>query len=772
MMNAPSRTGPPPSPQRLLPLLVAVVVAAIGLTVLALLPARLVLIPRVIAEESRYCIPVDALAVAQHDFAFGDTHHVLLARLFDGQLKAVWQSNYFTQEVTPSAAVDVNGDGAEELCLFAGDSTAAFAWALGADGGEVVRLGPLRDTSERAGVPWGGGLSIEGVLEREGRRKLLCRLFAGFSRRPRGITLFDAVTREREWTFDMGAFPLRALTADVDGDGASEVVVTTGSPDNGVSRNGTDDSHCYVVVIGAGGAREWQVTMGGAFGQSFAAVLPPYGDASAPRVVATFSSRRARQPEPGRILLLDGRNGRALDHHEFPEGLGMPRLLGEGDAFVVGSDDGYLRVFERGLTRTHQRRVGESVEAWGCVDLDEDGEAEIVASTPGEVLVLEQDLSIRARLPVNARNVPAVVRLASAGVGHARLAVADGRALAVDVAVRPYLRSASSVGPVLGLGLASGLAVPFVLRLRRARRRPSGAAAREFLLDYHQIRHETFERERPFARLRLWAQARAAGHPLPEEMLDSACEEFERIGLPTLMRFAERAAGIQVEGARVRSIRARAREIRTALEQACIAHGDTRAARVGEALAAIDVLAQDCYEAYWEVVMRAPCRANQVTGEAMLAKTLQLEQARILIRYEAEPGGREPILFDRDELRALMGELIQNAARALDGAPDALLDVSIKEHATDPRRIVITVRDNGSGLSPAQREALFTPEALSREGGGFGLYHAREVAHRWLADLTVEEPPDGRGLAIRLVVRACRVLDRVRREPGARGGSA
>ncbi len=376
------------------------------------------------------------------------------------------------------------------------------------------------------------------------------------------------------------------------------------------------------------------------------------------------------------------------------------------------------------------------------------------------MLLLEHDLGVRGRFALREGLRPATVHLASAGVGHVRLAALDGRALMLDVQPRPWLAERSALSTVAAFALIGGIAVPVGRRLRRPRPRPAGAAAREFLLDYHQIRHETFQSERPFARLRLWAQAHAAGHPMSNEALDGACEEFERIGLPTLQRFADRAQAIQVDRARVRRIRVYATAVAAALRQARAATDERRVASVGAALEAVDVLAQECYQVYWEVVMRAPCRANVAAAEALLAKTVLLEQGRILSRYETDPGGREPVLFDMDELRALLSELIENSARALAGAPDATLEVSIREHTGDPRRIVITVSDNGAGLAPGQRERLFTPEAATREGGGFGLYHAREIAHRWLADLSVADPPSGHGLAVRLVVRACRIVDR------------
>ncbi len=759
MSHAPSSTGHPPRPAVLPALVAAAVVAVAGFGVLVMLPPHIALEPRIASENSSFCIPVDALAVAQHDFAIGDDHHVLLVRLLDDQLKAVWQSNDFSSVVRTTRALDVDGDGAEEVCQYSGDSTAAFAWALGADRRERLRIGPLRDTSERPDVPWDGQITLDDAFELRGRRVLVCRLMAGFSRRPRGVTLADGETRARLWTFDMGALPVEARAVDLDGDGTTSVLVTTASPDNGVDRNGSDDGHAYAIALDADGHRRWQVELGGAFSSSHACVLPHPVGHDTPRVVATFSSRHARGPEPGRLVLIDARSGQVVDRHEFPEGLGTPRPLGEGDQFAVGSVDGWLRVFDHGLRRAHERRFGPSVEAWGCTDLDGDGEVEIVASTPTEVLMLERDCQVRARLPVNGRAAPVPVGIARAGAGRTRLAVCDGRALIVEVLRRPRITTPADLAVVAGFALIAGFLTPVVRRVRR-KPRPAGAAAREFLLDYHQIRHETFEKERPFARVRLWAQASAVEHPLPADALAAACSEFEGIGHPTVRRYAERAAALHVEGRRVRSIRRHAARAASLLREARYAPEPERLTRVTAVLAELDALASDCYEAYWEVVTRAPCRPSEVVAEAMFAKAALLDALGAHVHYEVHPAARQPVLFDRDEMVAIVGEIVENCARALTSQPDARIDVGLGEYPADPRRVLITLRDNGHGVPPEMRARLFTPEASTREGGGFGLYHAREVARRWLADLTLEEPPEGQGSEARLVVRACRVVDR------------
>jgi signal transduction histidine kinase/outer membrane protein assembly factor BamB len=751
-------------------LLVGLAVAAAGYVTLCGLPPSIAFDIHRLSHSATFCLPVDALAVAQHDIAYGDEHHAFLARLQETGVKLVWQNNYFSRRIFASGALDVDADGAEELCLQANDSTAAYAWALDAEGREVARLGPLRGTSARPGVPWDGGFAVEGAFQLAGRRVVLCRLNSGYSLRPRGITLFDLATGTRLWTYDFAPNARRAYVVDIDSDEAPEILVTTGSPGNGLVSNGTDDSHAYVFVLDTDGTLRWRLRAGGVFGRTDAIVLPPRTRHAPPRTVVTFRSEHGREPEPGRIFLVDGRTGDVLDRHEFHAGIGAPYALGLTEAFVVGSEDGVLRRFDNGLELTRMRRFDGPVEVYGCADVDEDGNSEIVAATTRELLLLEDDLHTRARFPLDSGSLPHVA-LGSAGMGRLRLAILDGQqALAADLVPRPMNRSAAPVASVLVLGLVAGLATPFVRRARRARPLPFGLTAREFLLDYHQIRHETFERERPFARLRLWAQAHAAALPLPEGALETACDEFEHVGQASLGRFADRAAALRVERARVVRIRRGTREVAEALVAARSGPVADRPARVARALERIDALAAECYAAYWDVVMREPCRANAAVAMALTSKSQRLERAGVRTRTSVDPSGREPVLFDAGELGSVLAEIVENSLRALEGVRDPMIDAVVSQHPADPRRIVITVTDNGPGIPPEMRERVFSPDESARPAGGFGLYRARDVVRRWLGDLVLEDGPGGRGLCVKVVVRACRVLDTPPEAPTAGAG--
>jgi len=158
------------------------------------------------------------------------------------------------------------------------------------------------------------------------------------------------------------------------------------------------------------------------------------------------------------------------------------------------------------------------------------------------------------------------------------------------------------------------------------------------------------------------------------------------------------------------------------------------------------------------VALRDPCMPDREVQEALLGKRAALDRYAIASSYHADAAAREPVLFDSGELRAILGELIENAARALAGTDTPSLTVSVAADPADPRRILLRVADNGPGIAAERRESMFAPGQSSRPGGGFGLYHARETARRWLGELALEDMPSQSGATLRLTLRRCSVL--------------
>jgi len=115
------------------------------------------------------------------------------------------------------------------------------------------------------------------------------------------------------------------------------------------------------------------------------------------------------------------------------------------------------------------------------------------------------------------------------------------------------------------------------------------------------------------------------------------------------------------------------------------------------------------------------------------------------------------VLFDRSQLGQCLWKLLDNAvdhASRDQNTPRVRLALN---HDEEAGFCVITVADNGPGISNAQLDKIFEPFYTTRkEGSGLGLYIARQLCEANQAELTVDSGPgEGACFHIRLaLVRA------------------
>jgi len=107
------------------------------------------------------------------------------------------------------------------------------------------------------------------------------------------------------------------------------------------------------------------------------------------------------------------------------------------------------------------------------------------------------------------------------------------------------------------------------------------------------------------------------------------------------------------------------------------------------------------------------------------------------------------VLGQRDGLRALLGNLVDNALRY---SPEGgRVDVIVGAEGGRP---TLRVRDGGPGIAPAQRERVFDRfhrGGAATPGTGLGLAIVKRVAERHGATLRLEDGPGGRGLEVKVV---------------------
>ncbi len=126
--------------------------------------------------------------------------------------------------------------------------------------------------------------------------------------------------------------------------------------------------------------------------------------------------------------------------------------------------------------------------------------------------------------------------------------------------------------------------------------------------------------------------------------------------------------------------------------------------------------------------------------------------ARCGIETRFDGNAREEAWFDRDALEQILGNLLSNVEKYARGATEVRID-SRRENEI----AVITVADDGPGVSPRERDRIFEPFHRATDkltdgvaGAGIGLTIARELARLHGGDVTLE--PSDRGARFKVVI--------------------
>jgi putative PEP-CTERM system histidine kinase len=117
--------------------------------------------------------------------------------------------------------------------------------------------------------------------------------------------------------------------------------------------------------------------------------------------------------------------------------------------------------------------------------------------------------------------------------------------------------------------------------------------------------------------------------------------------------------------------------------------------------------------------MRVEADLNQLVTEA-LDKVNDLPNVELTRELQPLP----PIVADREQIQSVVTNLVLNAREAL--GTNGSIQVRT---ATQGKRVLLSVIDNGCGMSPAfLKESLFRPfQSTKKKGLGIGLYQARAI---------------------------------------------
>jgi two-component system C4-dicarboxylate transport sensor histidine kinase DctB len=110
------------------------------------------------------------------------------------------------------------------------------------------------------------------------------------------------------------------------------------------------------------------------------------------------------------------------------------------------------------------------------------------------------------------------------------------------------------------------------------------------------------------------------------------------------------------------------------------------------------------------------------------------------------------VLGDILRLEQVLVNLIGNALQALEGVPDAQIEIAVVQSDDEVR---LSVRDNGAGISPEYLEHLFEPFFTTKKAGqglGLGLSISHRIVESLGGRLCASNHPDG-GACFTLVLR-------------------
>jgi len=157
---------------------------------------------------------------------------------------------------------------------------------------------------------------------------------------------------------------------------------------------------------------------------------------------------------------------------------------------------------------------------------------------------------------------------------------------------------------------------------------------------------------------------------------------------------------------------------------------------------------------------RSPVEFDSLVRECMeLARTRHHLQAADLEYHEirsgtsSQNGGGARVLGDPEELRTAVSNLLDNAVKY---SPDGVR-ISVELDASDEKRVVLRVRDQGVGIPEEDLKRVFkrfyrvTQRSLSQvKGTGLGLFIVRSIARKHGGKVFAQSDGAGKGTTVTL----------------------
>ena len=124
---------------------------------------------------------------------------------------------------------------------------------------------------------------------------------------------------------------------------------------------------------------------------------------------------------------------------------------------------------------------------------------------------------------------------------------------------------------------------------------------------------------------------------------------------------------------------------------------------------------------------RACCDANALVRDALRLIEPELRQDAVALKLELAPVPLH-VDVDRVQIAQVVLNLVRNALEAMAGGNGGLREVQVETARDTDGTVVVSVRDSGVGLPPAQETRIFEAFFTTKEEGlGLGLSVSRSI---------------------------------------------
>lgn len=693
-----------------------------------------------------------------------------------------------------SDVLDLTGDGVPEIIYW--DQTPEGVVALSVLGvavkGDAVErevLGTVSwDVSEsvRPGGHWAGDALVRAAFDLDGngsRESLLLSVSTGLGLKPRGVWRCNWEAGDVGWQLPTGATPTgSSALADLDGDGAEELIIGLESPGNGAAAGEWDDGHAYVVAIDREGNVLWWRELGGYSIHVDVALADLDGDGSVDVVTAVKGHSEASAERFG-VQVWRGGDGILIAEEYFGSSINAiaARRCPEGGRIFAGAGDGRLM---------RLRLEGAFLEIEGVIDCRDPvlhlrwaafepplaGGALFAVMGGGTVALFDERLRPLAAQATDdtgeasygASCCPILPARFGLGAGVVRGVVAGtGDKMRLLYAVRSPLPAWLKILSAVAAAIGAAACVPrarrvaiSVLRRWLLPREGRGAAVDELLAMLATASHGKLAATSTLRRLceQLVMVAGSDGTPPPAfgSRYREAIGNVRDLGLPTVARILEEARrlgvsprSVAIAAECVGGVRDIIGALPTTLPERPVAE-DIRTRLVGivsTIVAELDAIKRACERE------RSTVLATEL-GRAIASRSADATACGAAL-VRPDPGGISTarVVGTPPEVAFALENLLANAIEALKGEQDRRIDVSLR---IEGAHAVVTVTDTGRGIPGSRHQDIFLGGASEKVGGGYGLSRSREILGRRGGSIGLVRSAPGEGAVFEARFRLCR----------------